>query len=64
MQGGLPKFCDGPERLHIGNMDGFAIDLQDAVLAKFTQGPDHIFCGHPHIFGHLLPGEREIKFLR
>ena len=56
MQGGLPKFCDGPERIHICNMDGFAIDLQDAVFAEFTQGPDHIFCGHPHIFGHLLPG--------
>ena len=64
IQSGLPEFSNGLEGFHIGNVNGFAIDLQDAVAAKLTQGPDHILCGHTHILCHFLPGNWEIEFLR
>ena len=61
--GCLAELSNGLEGFHIDNENGFAIDLQDAVAAKLTQGADHIFCGHSHILCHLFSGKWEIEFL-
>ena len=59
----LSVLCNGTKCVHIGNMNGFPIDLQDPVPSEFTQGPNHVLGGHAHIIGHLFPGKGEIKFL-
>ena len=58
----LTEFSNGLEGFHIYNVDGFAVDLQDAILSKLAERTDHIFGGHTHEVGHFLSGQGEVKF--
>ena len=54
----LAEFGNGPQGIHVDNLDGFPVNFNYSVFSEFAQGTDYILGGHPHILGHLFSGER------